>query len=365
MNRKLEVATGLIRKVVDGGNLTVKEARRVFSDVFRYDDEGYHLLSLVSALHAKGETADELWGFCQSTLNLGKKILPSIDPENTTDLAGTGAGKIKTINVSTAASFVVASAGVTVAKQAYFGQRSPTGSADVFGSFGIDVLGLTPKMVKAVLEDIGVCPLYLPAMSPKMKNRAEIAKKIFVEKGLGIGSIFHLAAFASSPVPMSRRVYGCYSRRYLRVLARLFQKLGYARSMIVNGVGGIPEVSVIGDTYVVEQNGSDITDYRLKPGDFSLRKSRVDDIMTSGRDQNIVDFLRIIYGAERGPKCDLVLANASASLFVMGNADSLSEGVVLSRNLISSGKAACKLEKLVERLGKRSLLEEWMSKAEV
>lgn len=363
MNEKLKEATSLIARVVDGNNLTAKEAETVFTDIFLHDKNGYHYLALCASLHAKGETSDELLGLCRSTAKLGERLTPKVPSRKITDLAGTGGGKIKTVNVSTAASFVVASFGYTVAKQAMFGITSPTGSADIFLAFGVDTYGLRLNQVNQALEKIGICPFYIAPMSPKLKNRSMLAKKVFAEKGLAIKTAFHIAAFAYSPTQLKRRIYGCYSEKYLDVLGELFSKLGNERTLVLYGVDGLPEASNVGKTIVVDQKGKNIRRYILTPKDFGLKKAKVDDIRTGGRERNIIDFLRILYGKEKEAKRDIVLANAASSLYAMGQAKDFTAGARLASQIIDEGLAFKKLEQLVKMLGSKEKLEVWKKKA--
>lgn len=365
MNPKLNDAARLINKIVCGENLSAKESEQVFTNIFLHDQDGFHFLALSVALHTKGETSDEFMGFCKTTERLGGKLELNVAPDLITDLAGTGGGKIKTVNVSTAASFIVAAAGFTVAKQAYHGITSPTGSADIFKTFGIDVFKLTAERVTFSLENIGICPYFFPVISPKLKNRGQLSKKIFVEKGVKIRTPFHLISFAYSPTKLRKRVYGCYSEQHLEVLGELFCKLGNERTLVFNGEGGLPEMSNIGRTHVVEQLGKKLKKYTLTPQDFGLKKAKPEEITAGGKEQNIVDFLRILSGKEQGAKRDIVLANASASLYVMGRVGSFNEGTKLALEAIDGGKAFDKLEDLVNELGSIKLLEQWKKQAEI
>ncbi len=363
MNNKLHDATLLINKVVQGHDLTFEEAHKAFLDIFTYDTEGYHLIAFIAAIHTKGETADELLGLITSTKDLGIKIRPNVPSDQITDLSGTGGSKIKTINVSTAASFIVAAAGYIVAKQAGFAQTSPTGSGDIFFLLGIDTFSLSKRQVETTLEKIGICPLFISAMSPKLKNRSVVARKVFSEKGVGIDSSFHVATFAYSPTLLNKRIYGCFDEKYLDILSHLFTKLGNERTLILHGVGGIPEASVVGKTIVVEQIGSASKRYELTPNDFGLKTYDVDDIRTGGKDQNMIDFFRILYGKETGAKRDMVLANASAALYVMGKVKDFSEGTSLARQILDNGAAYEKIKELVSRIGDTTTFEKWKKKA--
>lgn len=363
MLEELKSASQAISKVVEGVNLTVDETEKAFNDIFTFDKEGYHYLAFCTALHTKGETSDELLGLCR-TGKLGVKLKPKVKAGEITDLSGTGGGRIKTINVSTLASFIVTAAGFTVAKQAMFGITSPTGSADIFKEFGIDIFTLTKEKIEETLENVGICPVFLSAMSPILANRSKLARLIYGEKGLAIRSPFNVAAFAYSPTDLKRRIYGCYSEKYLMTLGELFQKLGNEKTLVVYGEGGLPEVSNFGKTFVLEQTRDELKKYELIPEDFGIKKAEVADILTGGREQNLIDFLKIIYGEENGSKKDLVLVNASAALFAMGKVVSFTDGVLLAREIIETGKASKVLEKLVEFVGDMKLLDGWKDKAE-
>lgn len=344
-------ATKILNKVISGQDLTATEAKNLFTDIFLYDTHGYHLAAASAAIHTKGETAEELLGFCRSTEEFSQELKPKVPPGQITDLCGTGGGKIKTINVSTLASFIVAAAGYTVGKQAFFGQTSLMGSADILNVFGIDVFSMTPDIVVKTLEEKGICPFYNSAMNPKLKNRSIVAKRVFSENKLGIGSPFHLVALAYSPLPIEKRIYGCYSREYIRILADMFYKLGLKRSAIIFGEGGIPEASNFGCTFVAEQNKDKIEEYILEPKDFGIKKCRVEEIVSEGREQKLEDFLRILYGRETGPKRDLAAINAAMSLYVMGETDDLKTATEIALDILEKKKAQSKFQELVEAIG--------------
>lgn len=352
-----------LRKAVAGRNLTAQETEKVLTNISLNDKDGYHYLAFCVALHTKGETSEELLGICQTTAKLGKKLPLNVSASRITDLAGTGGGRIKTINVSTTASFIVSGANYIVAKQAFPGITSPTGSADVFKMIGINVFNLTINQISKTLEKVGICPIFVPAMSPRFKNRSLISHKVLIEKGVQITTPFHLVSSASSPVPLKRRIYGCYSEKYLEVLGELFAKLGNERTLVLHGVDGLAEASNVGKTVVVDQIGEKIKRYTLTPQDFGLRRAKIDEIKTGGRKRNIIDFLRILYGKEKWAKRDIVLANAAASLYVMGKVKSFPDGTKLAGQIIDEGLAFKKLEELVKALGDERKLDNWKKQA--
>lgn len=341
--KQLQKIIPIIAKLVDGNDLAYEETEKLVYTIFVHDIEGYHLATFIGAIHAKGETADELLGFINAYKKLGVRI-KNIDSGKVIDLSGTGGGSFKTINTSTTASFIVAAADYKVAKQAFFGVTSLSGSADLFLAFGIDILKVTKETLEDTLTKIGICPFFTSFMSPKLANIDRLDRKIFVERQIRVRSPFHLVTNIYCPIDLKHRLYGCYSEKYLGVLGELFSKLGFKRSLVVYGEIGIPEVSNVGKTYVVEQNGKELKKYTLTPKDLGVREARLEDIKTGGKEQNIIDFLRVLHGKERGPKRDIVLANAGAAFYVLDKVKNFKEGVRLAATLIDRGKAKNKLK---------------------
>jgi len=361
--QNLSNATKLIAKIVDGKNLTATESEKVFKDVFLYDTAGFHLTALIAAIHAKGETEEELLGFVRAHEKLGNYIKVDIPIDQITDLAGSGGGAFKSFNISTTASFVVAGAGYTVVKEAFFAVTSPTGSADVFAELGMNVFEISASDIKHTLETVGICCGYYPAISPRLKNRGVLNKKILMEHKLQIRTPYHIASNVLSPVKMNRRIYGCYDEKYLPILAKLFAKLKFKHTLVFTGLDGFPEISTVGKTKVIEQKGNTFKEFTLVPSDLGLKKAQLKDIQTGGREQNMIDFLRIIHGIEKGSKRDIVLANASVSFYVMRKVKDFKEGTALARKIIESGKAKEKLENLVNEIGDKKKYHNWLKRA--
>lgn len=354
---ELEKIRPILAKLVDGNDLTAKEAEELIRTIFVYDEDGMHFATWVGAMHAKGETADELVGFLNATKSLAVKFDLGLDPNRTTDLSGTGGGSFKTINVSTAASFVVAAAGFTVAKEAYYAATSPTGSADMFTAFGVDFLKVTKEQIEETLKEIGICPIIAPFISPKMENRSALSRKFFVERKVGVRSPFHLASNVYSPVPMTHRIYGSYSKKYLEILANLFRELGFKRTLTFHGEPGIPELSNVGETTVFEQNGENIKQYAVTPDDLGVKRAKQDDIATGGKKQNIEDFVNILKGRGAEAKRDLVAVNAGASFYSLEDVASLKEGTEKALDIMSSDKPFQKFKAVIERIGDPTLLK--------
>jgi anthranilate phosphoribosyltransferase len=353
---KLHTIDTLLAKLVDGEDLTAQEAEDLIYHIFAYDTDGMHFATFVGAIHAKGETADELLGFLNATKGLAVKLNIGIDINKITDLSGTGGGKFKTINVSTAASFVVAAAGYNVAKEAYFAVTSPTGSADIFSAFGVDFLKLTKEQVQEALKEVGICPIIAPFISPNMENRSKLSRKFFVERQIRVRSPFHLASNIYSPVAMNHRIYGCYSIRYLEIIANLFSKLGFKRTLTFYADLGLPEISNVGSTTIVEQNGTKIKKYIVTPLDLGVEEAKAEDIKTGGKEQNIANFVNILKGKEQGAKADLVAVNAGAALYALEAAETIAEGTKKAKDLLIAGEGYRKFEKLISKIGSSELL---------
>lgn len=360
--KSLQEITPILAKLVDGNDLTVEEATKLFHDIFVYDTEAYHLAVLMGAIHAKGETADELLGFYKAIDSLAEKLDTKLNPEKVIDLSGTGGGSFKSINVSTAASFVVTAAGYSVAKEAFYAVTGPTGSADIFAAFGVDIANLSKKQVEETLTEIGICPIFVAYFSPKLANRAKISGKIFRERQIRVRSPFHLVSNVYSPQPMNYRVYGCYSERYLQTLSELFMKLGFKKSLTMYAEVGMPEFSNVGKTIVVEQNRRNIKKYTVTSKDLGVKEAILDDIRTGGKEQNIIDFLSILRGKETGPKADLVAINAGAALYILENLNTIKEGVEKAKEILATGKPFAVLEKLTRKSGSADALKMWSGK---
>ena len=358
----------VLTKLSTGTNLTSKETEEAFDVCIAKDKEAYFFHALTMGLMAKGITSDELFGFCKSRQKLLPKIKVNFDSSKITDNSGTGGDKLKTFNVSTVAAFIIAAADIAVAKQSYFAVTGFGGSGDLFREFGIDVVKESnPKSIKETIEKIGFVPYigeFLPSPD-KIPGFLGWVKKRRKTGGLNYISPYHLAANVLTPIKMERRLYGCFDSRYLSILAELFQKLGYKKGLIVHGLGGLDEVSNIGDTEIVEFTKNKLKKYTVSPEDFGIKKAKYDQIKAISAEKNVIDFLRILFNKEKGPKRDIVLMNASASLSIMDKVASFKEGVQLSKKIIEKNKAANKLVDLVKTIGDIEKLERWKKLAAI
>jgi len=358
----------ILTKLSDGENLTTKEAEEAFDVCLAEDKEAYFFTALTMGLMAKGITSDELFGFCKSRQKLLPEIKVKFDSSKITDNSGTGGDKLKTFNVSTTAAFIIAAADIAVAKQSYFAVTGIGGSGDLFREFGIDVVKESnPKSIKKTIEKVCFTPYigeFLPSPD-KIPGFLGWVKKRGKTGGLNYISPYHLAANVLTPIKMERRVYSCFDRKYLNILAELFQKLGYKKGLIIHGIGGLDEVSNIGNTEIVEFTKNKLKNYTVSPEDFGVKKAKHDEIKAISVERNVIDFLRILFNKEKGPKRDIVLMNASASLFIMDKVSNFKDGVELSKKILEENKAADKLVDLVKAIGDIEKLNQWKKLAKV
>src|SRR3989344_880251 len=303
---QLKEVSRLLTKVSSGQHLTVAETEEAFDVLTTKDTEGYFFTALAMGLLAKGITSDELLGFYRSEANLIPKINTGIKPSNITENSGTGGDKLKTFNVSTAAALILAGAGIYVPKQSYYAVTGIGGSGDLFREFGIDVVKTSNSTtIKQTLKKVGFVPYVanfltqpskMPGILNFLKKRGEI--------GLNFITPFHLVANILAPVKMERRIYGIFDNKYSMPLAQLMQKLGYKKGLIVYGVSGLDEVSNIGDTKITEFTTSKIKQYTVSPQDLGVKKALYKDIKAVSREQNTIDFLRVLYSKDKGAKRD-------------------------------------------------------------
>ncbi len=259
--------------------------------------------------------------------------------------------------------FVLAGNGIYVAKQAGSAMTGKMGSADLIRAFGVNISKLNdPEKVKEILEKLGIVLFFIPFLTPDLRYRATFTPKL-AQLGLRYYMPFHLAAFAWHPMNLTRRIYGVYSERYVKVLAELFQKLGYEKGLVFCGAGDIPEISNIGPTQIVEYTSNTLKEYIVTPQDLGVKQVTPEQIEVDSPEVGIVDFLKVIYGRDRGPKSDLVAINAASALYILDKVKSIREGVDIAYSALKNGRASAKFEEYVATLGNIDELHNWKQKA--
>jgi anthranilate phosphoribosyltransferase len=325
-----------LHRAANRENLTSSDAQRAMELILSGDATTAQIAGFLVALRMKGETADEILGFARAMRERSTKVLPMLNGEVLLDTCGTGGDGQNTFNISTVSAFVVAGAGVKVAKHGNRSLSSLCGSADIFEGLGINI-AVTPEQMAASIREVGIGFLYAPAMHPAMKN----AQSARLE--LKMRTAFNLLGPLTNPAGATAQLVGAPSAGAAELMAEALASLGLQRGFVVHGADGLDEISTTGESLVLEIQRGAIAHHTLRPADFGLKTAKLADLRGGDREANLA-IARGILGGERGPKRDVVLANASAALVAAGKAASFLNGVELAAESIDSGRAVQKVE---------------------
>ena len=325
-----------IERVTAGEDLTVEESARSIRHVFEDASEA-QIGALLAALRTKGETEREIAGFARGMREAARTIDPDVGP--LVDTCGTGGDAHDTINVSTASAFVVAGAGLPVAKHGNYSVSSRSGSADVLEALDVTV-DAEPPAVERSIEERGIGFMLAPVFHPAM------AAVIGPRKELGVRTIFNVLGPLTNPAGADAQVVGVYDPDLVPVLARSLAELDVERALVVHGAG-LDEIGLHAETRYAEVRDDRVVENgTLTPGGLGLERAPVGAIAGGSPDENAETTAAILSGALSGPKRDVVLANAGAAIYVGGGADSIRDGVGVAREAIDSGAALERLEAL-------------------
>ncbi|HET6141895.1 MAG TPA: anthranilate phosphoribosyltransferase [Candidatus Acidoferrales bacterium] len=330
----------LIKKVEAGADLSRHEAESAMEEILSGRANEETIVALLSHLRAKGETVAELVGFARAMRRQGTPIFTdeTRPDEMLVDTCGTGGDSSGTFNISTAAAFVAAGAGVHVAKHGNRSISSKCGSADVLEALGV-LLDIAPPRVGAAIREIGIGFLYAPALHTAMKHAMPARRK------LG-RTAFNLLGPLTNPAGARSQVVGVFSDRVVEKVAAALSELDVERAFVVHGEGGLDEISLAGETAVGDVQRSVVSLYRITPENFGLERAAMETISGGDAAQN-AEIIRAIFSGERGPRRDVVVANAAAAIVAAGCATDFLEGAQLAAASIDSGAAQEKLAALV------------------
>jgi anthranilate phosphoribosyltransferase len=289
-------------------------------------------------LRMKGETVNEITAAARVMRELAEKVASW--PEHLVDTCGTGGDASGTFNISTASAFVAAGAGARVAKHGNRSISSKSGSADVLEAAGVQ-LDITPGHVSRCLEEVGIGFMFAPAHHGAMKHA------IGPRREMGVRTIFNVLGPLTNPAGAPNQVLGVFSRELVKPMAKVLKKIDSSHVMVVHAKDGLDEISINRKTWVAELKNGQIREYKIRPGDFGMKRASLDTI----RADSVEDSLRIINEVldnRPGPARDIVCLNAGAAIYTAGVALSLDQGVALAADAIASGKAREKLRQLVE-----------------
>ncbi|PKM81787.1 MAG: anthranilate phosphoribosyltransferase [Firmicutes bacterium HGW-Firmicutes-14] len=326
-----------INKVVRGRDLTEQEAVELMEDIMSGKATDAQIAAFITALRIKGETVDEITGFARvmrqkaTAVRTGHPLL--------LDTCGTGGDGSHTFNISTTVAFVVAGAGVPVAKHGNRSVSSRSGSADVLEALGVNI-NIAPEQVGECIDNAGIGFLFAPALHGAMKYA------IGPRREIGIRTVFNILGPLTNPAGAQAQVLGVYDPSLTEVMAGVLANLGTRSAFVVHGEGGLDEASTLGQTRISEVREGRVTTYYLNPRDYGIAYTTIEKLKGGTAEENAVITGNILQG-ETGPRRDIVLLNAALALVASGVARAVEEGLALAASAIDTGKAAEVLDKLV------------------
>jgi len=333
----IDMRTALAR-VIDGAALREDEMEAVMGQLMSGAATPAQIGGLLVALRMRGETVEEITGAARALRAHATRIQPRAAV--VVDTCGTGGDMRGTFNISTAAAFLAAGAGLTIAKHGNRAASGTVGGADVLEALGVRI-DLPPDRVAACIDEVGFGFLFAPAFHPATRHAAAPRRE------LGVRTIFNLLGPLSNPAGARHQVMGVYEQKWTEPLAAVLGRLGSVHALVVCGEDGLDEISTAAPTQVSEWKDGAVRTYPIAPEDFGLARCRGEDLAGGDRETSATILRGILSGAT-GPRRDVAVLNAAAALYVGGQAPSIAAGVRLAEDAIRSGRAVQKLTRLVE-----------------
>lgn len=326
-----------IEKLVNKEDLSLDEMMQATNHCLTNKVSPAEIAAFLIALRSKGETINEITGIVNVIRS--QSPLGSIKLQNVMDNCGTGGDNSHSFNISTTASFVIAGAGVTVAKHGNRSVSSQTGSADVLGCLGVSLF-LKKSHVEQLLHENKIAFLYAPHIHKNLQNFMK------VRIDLGLPTIFNTIGPLTNPIHLDSQFIGVYKQSMISIVARALNKLGRQRAIVVNGAGGMDEASLAGENKLTLLDNEKITSFTLHPEELGLPTYPLEAIQGGDAKTNAKILLAVLKG-EKGPYLDTTLLNAALGLYANGVAETLKDGLVMARESIQSGKALERLNHLI------------------
>ncbi len=334
-----------MQKLIEKTNLTFEESQEIMREVMSGKATNAQIAAFLTALRMKGETVEELMALATVMRERCRQIHPRVK-DRLVDTCGTGGDKIKTFNISTAAAFVVAGAGVAVAKHGNRSVTSKSGSADVLENLGLK-LNIEPEDVENNIAQVGVGFMFAPAFHPAMKYAVEPRREI------GIRTVFNILGPLTNPASAKAQLLGVYDPKLTTPIAYALKKLECEEAMVVHGLDGLDEISTLGKTAIAWLREGEVATIETMPKDFGVKQARIADIKGTTPDESAEILFSILNGhyAIDDPKTEIVLVNGAAGIMVGGKAEDFSYGIEVARKSIESGAAYKKLKSLIKASG--------------
>jgi anthranilate phosphoribosyltransferase len=328
----------ILSKLVAGNDLTKEEAMQAQEMILTGQATPAQIACFLTALRMKGETLDEITGLAAVLRDKANTISPKC--ENYVDLVGTGGDCTYSFNISTTSAFVVAAAGLPVAKHGNRSISSKSGAGDVLEALGVNI-SADPAVVEKCVEEVGIGFMFAPHFNPAMKYVGPVRGE------LGVRTVFNILGPLSNPSRAKSMVVGVYSPDLTEVIAGTMMNLGVERGFVVSGHDNMDEFTLTGPSTVSEIKDGAISTYTVTPEQFGFQSCDLAELQGGDGKVNAQITRDILNGKERGSKRDIVLLNAGATLYIGGLADSIEAGISLAAETIDSGKATKTLEAMV------------------
>jgi len=326
----------VISKIISNQNLTEKEAYTFMNGIMKGEATEAQIGGFLVGLRMKGETIEEITGCAKAMRDNARRI--NLISDYAIDTCGTGGDGGKTFNISTASAIIASAGGVKVAKHGNRAVSSQSGSADVLTELGINI-NIEPEDAASLIEAKGMAFLFAQSYHSAMKNVAAPRREI------GTRTIFNILGPLTNPAFVKGQMLGIFSKDLTNPVAQVLGKLGSERALVVHGKDGLDEITTTDFTYVSELKDGIVTDYKIYPEEFGIKRTILKNISGGSANDNAGIILNILKG-NKGPQRDIVLINTAAALYIGKKCDTLKDGVLMAGELIDSGKALRQFEEL-------------------
>lgn len=328
-----------IAKVADRNDLTEAEAKAAMEIMLSGEASQAQIGAFLTALRMKGETLEELVGLASVLRDKADTISPKAD--NYVDLVGTGGDCTYTFNISTTAAFLVAAAGLPVAKHGNRSISSKSGAGDVLEALGVNIMA-EPDCVERCVEEAGIGFMFAQLFNKSMKYVGQ------ARKDMGIRTVFNILGPLANPSRAKNMVVGVYDPKLTEVIARAMSRLGVENAFVVSGCDNMDEITLTGETTISEVKNGSVKTFQFRPEEVGMKTCTLEELRGGDGKENAQITRDILSGKLQGPKRDIVLLNAGATLYVGGIAESIASGVKLAGQILDSGKGMEALEKLIK-----------------
>jgi anthranilate phosphoribosyltransferase len=326
----------LISQIASGATLSREMAYEAFDAMMSGEVTPSQIGGLLMGLRVRGETVDEITG---AVTAMRAKMLPVAAPDNAIDVVGTGGDASGSYNISTCAAFVVAGAGVPVAKHGNRALSSRSGAADVLAALGVKI-DISPEIIATCIREARIGFMFAPAHHPAMKHVGPTRVE------LGTRTIFNLLGPLSNPAGVKRQMVGVFSRQWVEPLAHVLKNLGSQRAYVVHGSDGLDEITTSGPTTVAALEEGMVRSFEIVPEEVGLPRTKPEALRGGDAEANAQALKSVLQG-RTGPYRDIAVLNAAAALVVAAKARTLADGVKLAERAIDSGEAEAALDRLI------------------